>query len=209
MNTNTDQPYVLVLYYSTTGSTLDMALQIARGVEQAEGIEARVRTVPSISTTVEATAPAVPESGAIYCTAEDLKNCSGLVLGSATRFGNMASAMKYFIDGTGGEWATGALVGKPAGVFTSASSLHGGQEATLLSMMIPLLHHGMLIVGIPYSEDALMTTTTGGSPYGASHFAGSEDNLPLSSDEIDLCRAQGKRIATLAATLLEPQLESK
>lgn len=209
MSTYTDQPYVLVLYYSTTGATLDMALQIARGVEQVEGIEARVRTVPSISTTIEATAPAVPESGAIYCTEEDLKNCSGLVLGSATRFGNMASAMKYFIDGTGGEWATGALVGKPAGVFTSASSLHGGQEATLLSMMIPLLHHGMLIAGIPYSEDALMTTTTGGSPYGASHFAGSEDNLPLSSEEIDLCRAQGKRIATLAAILLDSQLDSK
>ncbi len=201
MSTVTEQPYVLVLYYSSTGATLDMALQIARGIEQADGIEARVRTVPSVSTVTEASAAAVPESGAIYCSEEDLKNCAGLVMGSATRFGNMASALKYFIDGTGGEWATGALIGKPAGVFTSASSLHGGQEATLLSMIIPLLHHGMLIVGIPYSEDALMTTTSGGSPYGASHYAGPEDNLPLSQDEIDLCIALGKRIATIATNL--------
>jgi NAD(P)H dehydrogenase (quinone) len=157
--------------------------------------------VPSISTVTEAVEPEIPETGAIYCSEDDIKNCSGLVLGSATRFGNMASALKYFIDGTGGEWATGALVGKPAGVFTSASSLHGGQEATLLSMVIPLLHHGMLIVGIPYSESALMTTTTGGSPYGASHFAGAEDNLPLSTEEIDLCHALGKRIAAIATKL--------
>ena len=198
MKSATNPPYVLVLYYSTTGATLDMALQIARGIEQAEGIEARIRTVPSISLVTEAVEPEIPESGAIYCSPEDLSGCSGLVLGTATRFGNMASAMKYFIDGTGGEWATGKLVGKPAGVFTSASSMHGGQEATLLSMIVPLLHHGMLIVGIPYTEDALMTTTTGGSPYGASHFSGPEDTLPLSQDEIDLCQALGKRIATIA-----------
>lgn len=200
MNAN-NQPYVLVLYYSTTGATMDMALQIARGIEQTKGIEARIRTVPGISPVTEAVAPEIPESGAIYCTEEDFRECSGLVLGTATRFGNMASAMKYFIDGTGAEWATGALVGKPAGVFTSASSMHGGQEATLLSMIIPLLHHGMLIVGIPYSEDALMTTTTGGSPYGASHFSGPDDKLPLSEDETNLCQALGKRIATIAREL--------
>lgn len=194
-----DHPYVLVLYYSSTGATQDMALQIARGIEKTQGVEARVRTVPSISTVTEAVAPEVPASGAIYCSEDDLRHCSGLVLGSATRFGNMASAMKYFIDGTGGEWATGALIGKPAGVFTSASSLHGGQEATLLSMIVPLLHHGMLIVGIPYSEETLVTTTTGGSPYGASHYAGPNDNLPLSADEIELCQALGKRIAAIAA----------
>ncbi|MBL4584057.1 MAG: NAD(P)H:quinone oxidoreductase [Pseudomonadales bacterium] len=201
MNSNTEKPYVLILYYSTAGATMNMALQIARGVEQTSGIEARIRTIPSISTVTEAVEPQVPETGAVYCTQKDLSHCAGLVLGSATRFGNMASAMKYFIDGTGGDWATGTLVGKPAGVFTSASSMHGGQEATLLSMMIPLLHHGMLIVGIPYSEDALMTTTTGGSPYGASHFAGPDDGLALSSDETNLCRALGKRIANIAVGL--------
>lgn len=194
------KPYILVLYYSRYGATAAMAKQIARGVEQISGIEARLRTVPAVSTDCEATAPAVPAEGAIYCTNDDLQNCAGLALGSPTRFGNMAAALKYFLDGTAGLWAAGALTNKPGAVFTSTSSLHGGQETTLLSMMLPLLHHGMLITGIPYTEEALHTTHTGGTPYGASHVANKE-NVNLSEDESKLCQALGKRLATIALQL--------
>lgn len=193
--------YVLVLYYSRNGSTLEMAKQIARGVEQVSGIEARLRTVPAVSPTTEASEPAIPASGAIYCTVEDLKHCAGLVLGSPTRFGNMAAPMKYFLDGTSSHWLNGDLINKPAAVFTSTSTLHGGQESTLLSMMLPLLHQGMVITGIPYSEPGLNSTRTGGSPYGASHFAHGDTPTKLSDDEIDLCQALGKRVATLAIKL--------
>ena len=188
--------YVLVLYYSRNGHVKKLAEEIAQGVESA-GMESRLRTVPAVSTVCEATADDIPSSGDIYCTEQELANCSGLLMGSPTRFGNMAAPLKYFIDGTAGLWANGSLINKPAGVFTSTSSLHGGQETTLLSMMIPLLHQGMLLTGIPYSEPSLHSTTSGGTPYGASHVEA--DNL--SSDEISLCRAQGKRVAQLAAQL--------
>ena len=188
--------YVLVLYYSRNGHVKMLAEQIAQGVEMA-GVEARLRTVPSVSTVCESIEQTIPESGDIYCTEDDLANCSGLLIGSPTRFGNMAAPLKYFLDGTGGLWASGALIGKPAGVFTSTSSMHGGQEATLLSMMTPLLHHGMLIAGIPYSESALTSTQRGGTPYGSSHV----ESDSLSNDEQNICRAQGKRIAQLATTL--------
>ena len=188
--------YVLVLYYSRNGHVKLLAEQIAQGVEMA-GVEARLRTVPSVSTVCESTEQTIPESGDIYCTEDDLANCSGLLIGSPTRFGNMAAPLKYFLDGTGGLWASGALIGKPAGVFTSTSSMHGGQEATLLSMMTPLLHHGMLIAGIPYSESALTSTQRGGTPYGSSHV----ESDTLTNDEQNICRAQGKRIAQLATTL--------
>lgn len=194
-------PYILVLYYSRYGSTLEMAKQIARGVEQVSGIEARLRTVPAVSPVNEATEPAIPDSGAIYCTEDDLKNCAGLILGSPTRFGNMAAPMKYFLDGTSGVWMNGNLINKPAAVFTSTSTLHGGQESTLLSMMIPLLHHGMVITGIPYSEPGLSNTRTGGTPYGASHVASGDTPSKLDNDEIALCQALGKRVATLALQL--------
>lgn len=192
--------YILVLYYSRQGATAEMARLLARGVEEG-GMEAMLRTVPEISANCEATAAAVPDDGAPYVESDELKNCSGLALGSPTRFGNMAAAMKYFLDSSSSLWLSGALIGKPAGVFTSTSSLHGGQESTLLSMMLPLLHHGMIISGLPYSEAALLTTTTGGTPYGASHLAGSDSNLPLSDEEQSLCRAQGKRLAQLALKL--------
>lgn len=194
-------PYVLVLYYSRNGSTLAMAQQIARGVEQINGIEARLRTVPAVSTVIEATEAAIPDSGAIYCNEDDLKHCAGLILGSPTRFGNMAAPMKYFLDGTSGLWLNGDLINKPAAVFTSTSSLHGGQESTLLSMMLPLLHQGMVIAGIPYSEAAVSTTRTGGTPYGASHLASGDTPTKLSADEISLCQALGKRVATFALQL--------
>lgn len=200
-NTVAQLPYILVLYYSRYGATAEMAKLIARGIEQAGAIEARLRTVPAVSANHEATAPAVPESGAVYCSEEDLRNCTGLAMGSPTRFGNMASALKYFLDGTGALWATGALVDKPAAVFTSTSSLHGGQESTLLSMMLPLMHHGMVLCGLPYSEAALMKTTTGGTPYGASHLAGPSSDQPLSEDETTLCLALGKRLGRLALQL--------
>lgn len=190
-------PYVLVLYYSRHGATAAMAQHMARGIEAA-GIEACLRTVPTISANCEATEPAVPEAGAPYCSLEDLQNCSGLALGSPTRFGNMASPMKYFIDNTSSLWMSGALINKPACVFTSTSSLHGGQEATLLTMMIPLLHHGMLLMGIPYSEPTLMNTVSGGTPYGASHWAGVDGQRALDSNELVLCRAQGQRLGLLA-----------
>lgn len=192
------KPYVLVLYYSRTGATRNMAQQIARGIELSGQVEARLRTVPAISPVSEATEPAIPESGAMYCSEDDLKHCAGLVMGSPTRFGNMAAPLKYFLDTTSSLWLNGQLVGKPASVFTSTSSLHGGQESTLLSMMLPLLHHGMLIAGIPYSESALSHTTTGGTPYGASHIAHADQPDRLSDHEIELCQASGKRIAQLA-----------
>jgi NAD(P)H dehydrogenase (quinone) len=194
-------PYILVLYYSRHGATASMAQLIARGVEQAGDIEAMLRTVPPVSPDNQANIPEIPSKGAIYCSEDELRNCIGLALGSPTRFGNMAAALKYFLDNTGALWASGALVNKPASVFTSTSSLHGGQEATLLSMSIPLMHHGMLICGIPYSEPGLMRTRSGGTPYGASHLAGIDSNLPLSDEEQQLCLAQGKRLAQIALRL--------
>lgn len=191
------KPYVLVLYYSRHGHVKMLADQLAQGIESA-GMEARLRTVPAISTVCEATADSIPDSGDIYCSEDDLANCAGLLLGSPTRFGNMAAPLKYFLDGTAGLWMNGALINKPAGAFTSTSSLHGGQESTLLTMMVPLLHHGMVFTGLPYSEPALSATTTGGTPYGASHIEA--DNL--SDHEIQICQTQGKRIALLAAKLL-------
>ena len=195
-------PYILVLYYSRHGATAEMARHIARGIEQA-GFEARLRTVPAVSTECEAVAPEIPAEGALYATLDDLKHCAGLVLGSPTRYGNMAAAMKYFLDGTNSLWLTGGLVGKPAAVFTSTASLHGGQESTLLSMMLPLLHHGMLICGLPYSEAALIETRGGGTPYGASHHAGADGKRPLDEHEIALCRALGLRLAQTAGQLGE------
>lgn len=189
-------PYILVLYYSRHGHVKMLAEQIALGVESA-GLEARLRTVPPVSTVCEATAQDIPTEGDIYCSADDLAQCSGLLLGSPTRFGNMAAPLKYFIDGTAGLWMNGSLVDKPAGVFTSTSSLHGGQESTLLSMMLPLLHQGMVCAGVPYAEPALSNSTTGGTPYGASHV----EAQSLSEDEIKICRAQGKRIAQLSTKL--------
>lgn len=191
------QPYILILYYSRNGHVKMLAEQLAQGVEMA-GMEARLRTVPSVSAEVEATAESIPEKGDLYCTQEDLANCNGLILGSPTRFGNMAAPLKYFLDNTGSLWASGALIGKPAGVFTSSSSIHGGQETTLLSMMLPLIHHGMLIAGIPYSESALSSTQKGGTPYGASHVEADQ----LTPDEQAICQSQGKRIASLALQLL-------
>jgi NAD(P)H dehydrogenase (quinone) len=196
-------PYILVLYYSRGGTTAKMAQAITQGIEKVAGIEARVRTVPAISANCEATEASIPNEGAIYCTEDDLKYCSGLVMGSPTRFGNMAAPLKYFIDSTSNLWMTGKLVNKPAGVFTATSSLHGGQETTLMSMALPLIHHGMVFCGIPYTESSLLHTTTGGTPYGASHWSGSEGDHPLSEHELKLCQAQGKRIATLGLALLK------
>lgn len=193
-------PYVLVLYYSRHSATERMARQIARGVELA-GLEARLRTVPAVSADCEASAPDIPAEGAPYATLDDLKGCAGLALGSPTRFGNMAAPLKYFIDGTSSLWLSGELVGKPAAVFTSTASLHGGQESTLLSMLLPLLHHGMLITGIPYSEPALLSTTGGGTPYGASHYAGADGKRGLDEQESALCRALGQRLAQTALRL--------
>ena len=192
---------ILVLYYSVHGSTAAMARQAARGVEQVDGTRARVRTVPPVSTLCEAREPAIPERGPPYAQLADLRECDGLVLGSPTRFGNMAAALKYFLDGTSAEWLSGTLSGKPAGVFTSSSSLHGGQESTLLSMMIPLLHHGMLVVGLPYTRPELMSTRSGGTPYGPSHLAGVDQDSRLSPEERELCRTLGRRVATFAQRL--------
>ncbi|EXJ13148.1 MULTISPECIES: NAD(P)H:quinone oxidoreductase [Nitrincola] len=196
-------PYLLVLYYSRHGATKTMAQQIARGAEQA-GIEAMIRTVPSISPESEQTIPEIPTEGAPYCTLDELKHCSGLALGSPTRFGNMAAPLKYFLDTTSSLWLSGALINKPAGVFTSASTLHGGHESTLLSMMLPLLHHGMLLTGIPYSVSELSTTQSGGSPYGASHLASTDSQRPLDKDERALCQALGARLGQLALQLRNP-----
>ena len=178
-----------------------MARQVARGVERAEGGRARVRTVPALSPLCEAVEPAIPSRGPPYAQLSDLAECEGLVLGSPTRFGNMAAALKYFVDRTSAEWLTGTLAGKPAGVFTSTSSLHGGQESTLLSMMLPLLHHGMLVVGLSYTRPELMRTSSGGTPYGASHLAGTDNERELSEEERALCRALGQRVAEVAARL--------
>jgi NAD(P)H dehydrogenase (quinone) len=194
--------YILVLYYSRKGATAQMAQEVARGVDQVPGIEARIRTVPAVSATIEATEDTIPASGPPYATLQDLIDCAGLALGSPTRFGNMAAPLKYFLDNTGGIWQSGALIGKPAGCFTSTASLHGGQETTLLSMMLPLIHHGMVIVGVPYNEVNLFTTATGGTPYGPSHLAGQDSNHPLSESERLICRTLGKRLASTALKLL-------
>ncbi|WP_044873842.1 NAD(P)H:quinone oxidoreductase [Pseudomonas sp. LFM046] len=197
-------PYILILYYSRHGSTAEMARQIARGVELA-GLEARLRTVPAVSTECEAVAPDIPADGPLYATLDDLRHCAGLILGSPTRFGNMAAPLKYFLDGTSSLWLTGELVGKPAAVFTSTASLHGGQETTQISMLLPLLHHGMLITGLPYSEPALLETRGGGTPYGASHHAGADGKRPLDEHETTLCRALGQRVAQIAQRLETPR----
>ena len=193
-------PYILVLYYSRHGATAEMARQIARGVELG-GLEARLRTVPEVSAECAAVAPEIPAEGALYASLDALRHCAGLALRSPTRFGNMAAPLKYFLDGTSSLWLTGELVGKPAAVFTSTASLHGGQEATLLSMLLPLLHHGMLVCGLPYSEAALLETHGGGTPYGASHHAGSDGKRPLDEHETTLCRALGLRLAQTARRL--------
>jgi len=191
---------ILVLYYSQSGSTAEMARTIARGIEEVSGMQARLRTVPAVSTTCEATEASIPVSGAPYAELNDLEECSGLVLGSPTHFGNMAASLKHFIDGSGSLWMSGALIGKPAAVFTSTASMHGGQESTLLSMLVPLLHHGMMLMGLPYSEASLHQTTTGGTPYGASRL-NSNDNAPLDEHEKALCLALGRRVAETAQKL--------
>lgn len=191
---------ILVLVHSVHGNTLALAREIGRGVEST-GCSTRLRSVPPITSALDPETAEWPDDGPALVEKHDLAECQGLILGSPTRFGNMAAALKYFLDSTGSEWFSGVLIGKPAGVFTSTASLHGGQEATLLSMMIPLLHHGMLIVGLPYSEKALTTTRTGGTPYGASHWSGPDSNQPLSDDEIKLARALGRRVAQVAVKL--------
>ncbi len=192
---------ILVLYYSRGGSVAALARQIARGIGEIDGMAARLRTVPPVASQTETAMPPVPETGAPYVTSADLYECAGLAIGSPTRFGNMAAPMKHFLDGLGNEWASGVLIGKPAGAFTSTASMHGGQESTLLSMMVPLLHHGCVITGIPFSEGRLSSTRTGGTPYGPSHVAGPEDDPTLSEDEAELARAFGRRLAELARKL--------
>lgn len=192
---------ILVLYYSHAGATAALANHIARGVEEVEGVTARVRTVPKVTTVIDTPAAAVPASGPPYATRDDLAECTGLALGSPTRFGNMAAPLKYFLDGTAGEWMQGALSGKPACVFTSTATTHGGNESTLLSMMLPLMHHGMVMVGIPFTEPALNATITGGTPYGASHVAGVAGDREISADEAALAHALGKRLASIAKKL--------
>ncbi|MBC7781340.1 MAG: NAD(P)H:quinone oxidoreductase [Proteobacteria bacterium] len=192
---------VLVLYYSRTGAVREMARLVARGIEQVAGMGARLRTVPPVATIVETAAPPVPDAGAPYVELADLEQCVGLALGSPTRFGNMAAPLKHFLDGTGALWANGALVGKPAAVFTSSATQHGGQETTLITMMMPLLHHGMLLVGIPYTEPALSSSLGGGTPYGASHVAGGAADRPVDVDEKTLCVALGRRLAEVAHRL--------
>jgi len=192
--------YVLVLYYSRHGATKKMAELVARGVESLSGMEAKLRTVPEVSEVCEATEDNIPDSGAPYVTLKELGECHALVMGSPTRFGNMAAPLKYFLEKTTEHWFSGALVDKPAGVFTSTSSLHGGQESTLLTMMIPLLHQGMIIAGLPYTESDLLTTRSGGTPYGASHVSGSDGKTAITEEEKTLCMALGKRIARLASS---------
>jgi len=192
---------ILVLYYSATGSVRSLAQAVARGVDSVEGMRARVRTVPKVAAVVDKPAPAVPSEGAPYVEASDLAECAGMALGSPTRFGNMAAPLKFFLDGLGPEWARGTLAGKPAAVFTSTATMHGGQEATLLSMMLPLLHHGMLVVGIPYTEPELNSTRSGGTPYGATHVSGSANDRPVSEEETKLAFALGKRLAAVAKKL--------
>jgi NAD(P)H dehydrogenase (quinone) len=192
---------ILVLFYSRKGATAELARQVCRGVESVAGARARLRTVPAVAAVIEDPQPAVPAEGPPYATHDDLRECDGLVMGSPTRFGNMAAPLKFFLDGTSALWISGALAGKPAGVFTSTQTIHGGQETTLLSMMMPLLHHGMVIVGIPYTEAALSTTRAGGSPYGASHFAGDDTQPRLTDDERTLAVLLGRRVAELAVKL--------
>src|SRR3954468_15727029 len=194
-------PDILVLYYSATGAVRTLAQSVARGVESVDGMEARVRTVPKVAAVIEKPAAAVPADGPPYVEARDLEECVGLALGSPTRFGNMAAPLKYFIDGLGAEWTRGTLAGKPAAVFSSTASMHGGQEATLVTMMLPLLHHGMVIVGLPYTEPDLNSTRSGGSPYGATHVSGSANDRPVSEEETRLAFALGKRLAQVAARL--------
>ena len=198
---NRTNPIILVLYYSRHGATRKLAELVAQGIESVPGIDARLRTVPAVSTVCEAVEPDVPESGAPYVERSDLAECAGLALGSPTRFGNMAASVKYFLDGTATEWLGGTLSGKPAAVFTSTGSLHGGQESTLLSMMIPLLHHGMLVLGLPYTHPELMTTESGGSPYGATHWAGLDNKRAITDDEKGLAIALGRRLAETVAKL--------
>jgi len=193
---------ILVLYYSRYGAVREMARLVARGIEQVPGASARLRTVPQVTSVTAVAQPAIPDAGAPYCELADLEQCAGLALGSPTRFGNMAAPMKHFWDGTGALWLKGALAGKPAAVFTSTSSLHGGQETTLLSMILPLMHHGMMIVGLPYTAPELSTTETGGTPYGASHVAGSASDRPISAEEKTLCIMLGKRLAGIALKLM-------
>jgi NAD(P)H dehydrogenase (quinone) len=192
---------ILVLYYSRTGGTAELARQVARGVEEVEGMTARLRTVPPVSTVCEAVEDDIPATGPPYASLDDLRECAGLALGSPTRFGNMAAPLKYFLDSTGGLWLAGALSGKPAAVFASVSTLHGGHESTLLTMMVPLLHHGMLLVGVPFTEAALSETRSGGTPYGPSHWSGPESRMALSAEEKQLCRALGRRLAEIARRL--------
>lgn len=192
---------ILILYYSRDGSVANLAKMIARGVNKVDGCESKLRCVPRVSTTIEAVEDEIPSAGHPYVTEEDLENCDGLALGSPTRFGNMAAPLKYFLDSTSSLWLSGKLAGKPACVFTSTSSIHGGQESTLMSMMLPLLHHGMVIVGIPYTEPELSDTSTGGTPYGASHVAGFAGNATLSKEEETLCMVLGKRLAQIASKL--------
>lgn|SRR5512138_1514541 len=194
---------ILVLFYSRKGSTAELARHVCRGIESVQGARARLRTVPPVDTVIEQVLPRVPPEGPPYATHDDLRECAGLVLGSPTRFGNMAAPLKHFIDGTSALWVSGALAGKPAAVFTSTQTMHGGQETTLLSMMLPLLHHGMYIVGLPYTEVALNQTTTGGSPYGASHVAGAAVQSKLSEDERTLAQLLGRRVAELAVRLVQ------
>lgn len=195
-------PHILVLYYSRHGAVKQMANYVARGVESIADMQSRLRTVPAVSPVSKALEDSIPQSGDPYVTLQDLEQCVGLALGSPTRFGNIAAPLKHFLDSTSALWLSGALSGKPAATFTSSSSMHGGQESTLLSMMLPLLHHGMLIVGLPYSEPALNRTTTGGTPYGASHVAGIDSDRPVSDDERELCMALGARLATVAVAVL-------
>ena len=197
----TPSPYILVLYYSRTGQTAELAAQIARGVSRVQGMDARIRTVPSVSPNTEASLPAVPDDGAPYASKDDLANCAGLAIGSPTRFGNMAAPLKYFLDSTGDLWLNGTLSGKPAGAFTSTGSLHGGQESTLLTMMVPLLHHGMVLCGVPYSESALNETSAGGTPYGPSHWAGTGEPQSVNDHEKAICQTFGERLARLAMKL--------
>ena len=191
----------MILYYSRHGSTAQLARRIASGVEEVAGMQARVRTVPAVTAVTQPQAAAVPDDGPPYVDKKDLAECAGLLLGSPTRFGNMAAPLKHFLDSLGADWVSGTLVGKPAGVFTSTSTMHGGQESTLLSMMLPLLHHGAVIVGIPFTETLLNSTTGGGTPYGASHVSGMDGQRTLTDDEKQLARALGKRVADIARRL--------
>ena len=194
-------PHVLILYYSRSGGTANLARHIARGVQSHGEFEARLRTVPPVATVVEQTAPPIPDEGAVFCTKDDLADCAALALGSPTRFGNIAAPLKHFLDTTADLWAANSLVGKPAGVFSASSSLHGGQESTLLTMMVPLLHHGMLLLGLPYSEPGLNSTTSGGTPYGPTHVSGANASRELTHHEADLAEALGKRLAATASAL--------